>query len=117
MLKTPNWHIAEEGATAFLSLVILLYLTSSLFTIAYLLKIAFEIDKTMFFIIGGVISLLIYYLNYSHFHKKKKYLEVISEFKTENNIQKLVGNVFVFLLTLGSILSVIFFGILLNSNR
>ena len=106
----PFTHVPEFWAMSFISLLVLLNFQSIL-----VLIIIFTDGKIILFknrpeqIISIVLALLI---NYLIFIYKKKYIEIVEEFKFEPREKKRKGNIEVLLFSIGSIVLIFLLNII-----
>ena len=115
LLTTPNTASALNGATIYLCITIFFYLL----TIDILFKKVYKLytlSNNLFMIIGVLVSIVTFYINYFYFKKNNLYVKIDQRFSKENKSQKLLGNIFVFLLFIGSFISFMLFGYLINKN-
>lgn len=115
LLTTPNADSALNGATIYLCMTILFYLL----TIDILLKKVFRLytlSNNLFMVLGVLVSIVSFYGNYIYFKNNKLYLKIDDRFSKEDKRQKFLGNIFVFLLFIGSFISFMLIGYFINKN-
>lgn len=115
LLTTPNADSALNGATIYLCMTILFYLL----TIHILLEKVFKLytfSNNLFMVLGVLVSIVSFYINYIYFKNDNLYLKIDDRFSKENKKQKSLGNIFVFLLFIGSFISFMLIGYFINKN-
>lgn len=116
MLTTPNFYLATNGAVIYLSIMTFGYLlTLNIFFELYW-KL-YKIPNPYFEILMFVLALIIYVLNYKYFKRPEIKDKIIERFSIETNKSKTIGNLFVLCVFLGSFISFMLSGYLINKNR
>tara|TARA_R110002124_G_scaffold108383_1_gene260980 strand:+ start:518 stop:952 length:435 start_codon:yes stop_codon:yes gene_type:complete len=113
MLTTPNSNLALNGAVIYLSIGLLF----NSITINLLLNKFFKLyamSGNLFLTIGLCYSFLIYYFNHWYFKKDNLYLKIEERFSVESKRQKALGNIFVFVFVVGSVIFFMLTGYLVN---
>lgn len=113
MLTTPNSDLALNGAVIYLSIGLLF----NSITIDLLLNKFFKlhsISGNLFMTIGLCYAFLIYYINHWYFKKDNLYLKIEERFINESKRQKALGNMFVFVFVVGSVIFFMLTGYLVN---
>ena len=113
MLTTPNSNLALNGAVIYLSISLLF----NSITIDLLLNKFFKLHSmsgNLFLIIGLSYGLIIFYLNHWYFEKDKLYLKIEERFINESKQQKTLGDIFVFVLVVGSVVFFMLTGFVIN---
>lgn len=113
MLTTPNFDSALDGAVIYLSIG--LFFNS--ITIYLMLNKFFKLHSmsdNLFMTIGLCYGFLIYGINYWYLKKDNLYLKIEKRFSNESKPQKVLGNIFVFLFVVGSIIFFLLTGYLVN---
>lgn len=103
MLRYSSKYDPEEGVVVGFSLVILLYLFGFLIYLGLWLKTIIPNYKIILIIYGMLIALC-YMFNLFYFKKNKRYLAIKEKFEKESKRQQILGNIFVILFCLGSII-------------
>ena len=104
MLTTPNSNLALNGAVIYLSIGLLF----NSITINLLLNKFFKL-----YAMSGN-SFLIYYFNHWYFKKDNLYLKIEERFSVESKRQKALGNIFVFVFVVGSVIFFMLTGYVVN---
>lgn len=113
MLTTPNSDLALNGAVIYLSICLLF----NSITIDLLLNKFFKLHSmsgNLFMTFGLSYAFLIYYFNYQYFKKNGLYLMIEKTFINESEKQKTLGNIFVAVLVVGSVIFFMLTGFLVN---
>jgi hypothetical protein len=113
MLTTPNANLALNGAVIYLCIG--LFINS--ITIDLLLNKFFKLHNmsgNLFIIIYISYGVVIYYVNYWYFGKDNLYLKIEERFINESKQQKVLGNMFVFVFVVGSVIFFMLTGFLVN---
>nr|WP_314837779.1 hypothetical protein [uncultured Flavobacterium sp.] len=113
MLTTPNANLAVNGAVIYLSISLFFYSITIDLLLNKFLKIH-SMSSSTFMIIGLCHAFLIYSINYWYFRKDKIYLDIEKRFINESENKKMLGNIFVFIFVLGSIIFFLLTGFLVN---
>jgi hypothetical protein len=113
MLTTPNADLALNGAKIYICITIFAYLLTIDLLLTRVFKL-YSISNNSFMLVGILFSIVIFYFNYSYFKKDDLYIKIEERFSKENERQKLLGNIFVFVLFIGSIISFMLTGYLIN---
>ncbi|WP_139068363.1 hypothetical protein [Flavobacterium glycines] len=113
MLTTPNSNLALNGAVIYLSIG--LFINS--ITINLLLNKFFKLyamSGNLYMIVYISYGVLIYYINHWYFKRDNLYLKIEKRFITESKKQKALGNIFVFVFVVGSVVFFMLTGYLVN---
>ena len=113
MLTTPNSNLALNGAIIYLSIG--LFINS--ITINLLLNKFFKLyamSGDLYMVIYISYGVLIYYFNHWYFKKDNLYLKIEERFSVESKRQKALGNIFVFVFVVGSVIFFMLTGYLVN---
>jgi hypothetical protein len=112
MQTTPNWGNAFNGAIVYISWMVFFYILAFYFLLRVIGVRA--LDGNIFIALGLFLGFLIFYLNAKYFKHNDKYLEIEKNFKDESEKQRVLGNILVIVLAIGSMLSFLGWGYFAN---